>query len=617
MCGVIGIRSRERSVDPRSLDRALAEMVHRGPDHQGHWVAPHGGVGLGSARLSIIDLETGDQPIANEDESLHLVANGEFYDFERIRRGLEARGHRFRTGSDSEIALHLYEEEGPGCLRHLRGEFAFLIWDEPRRRLFAARDRFGIKPLFYARPDGDLYLASEAKSLFAAGVEARWDFDSVYQQLFIGLHQDRTLFAGVYQVPAGHYLVAQENGAGAEQVEVVRYWDLDYPRLEETPAEIDEAERVEALRASLDEAVRLRLRSDVPVGCFLSGGLDSSAVIGLASRHAADPIRAFTISFGHGSYDEAPIAEETAARVGADFCPLRVDDADFADHLSDAIWHAETLGVNPHGVARYLQSRAVHEAGYKVVLSGEGSDEVLAGYGSLRQDVLSDGGAGREVPGELAAIRSILGFVPSWLGKLAVNRSIFHALLAPGYAREFAERDPYRHFLEGFDVEGQLAGREPLLQSLYLWARSILPNYILFAERLEMAHSIEVRLPFLDHHFVETARSLPTSMLLRGKTEKYVLREAVKDVLTRTVYERHKHPFTAPPASDGPENRLRELTREYLRGPALARVPFFDQEAVVALHDQLPHLDHSTRIGLDAVFLMILCTCFLQERYHL
>jgi asparagine synthase (glutamine-hydrolysing) len=615
MCGIVGIVSHDGPVVADVLACATQRLHHRGPDHQGTWIAPGGESGLGSARLSIVDLVCGDQPLANEDGTLHAVVNGELYDFERIRRGLIERGHQFRTGSDSEIVLHLYEDHGPDCLRHLRGEFALLLWDQTRRRLFAARDRFGIKPLYWTEHAGRVLFASEAKALFAAGVPAAWDEESFFQQLFIYPAPDRTLFAGVRQVPPGHYLLADAQG-----VRCTRYWDLDYPLA--APQQHGgrngggDTEHVERMRTALDEAVRLRLRADVPVGCFLSGGVDSSAVIGLAAPHCPDPIRAFTVVFDDSSYDEGEIARETAARAGADFHPIPLDHADFADHLSDAVWHAETLGINPHGVARFLQSRAVRAAGYKVVLSGEGSDEILAGYAHARQDaqLARAGQAGSAPPRGLAAVHEALGFVPYWLKRLAINRSVFHALLAPGFAARCAGRDPYRTFMAGFD-RGQLAGREPLFQSLYLWTRSILPNYILFAERLEMAHSIESRLPFLDHHLVEAVVQMPVSVLLRGLTEKYVLREAAKSVLTPTVYARHKHPFTAPPSKK--KDRMHEMMQEVLRGPALDAVPFFDRTAVAALLDQLPALDEGARIGLDAALLMILCTCILQRRYGL
>ena len=378
MCGIAAIFSRNEPVSEDALRGAVATLRHRGPDCQRHWLSPDRHVGLGHARLSIIDLATGNQPIANEDESARVVVNGEFYDFERIRRELEHSGHRFRTRSDSEIALHLYEDLGVYGLTHLRGEFAFVLWDEAHQTLFAARDRFGIKPLFYSIRDDTLYLASEAKALFAAGVPARWDAEMVYQALTGPGLPDRTLFTEVHQVPPGYYLLASRGG-----VRLHRYWDFDYRGAAEPDDPLDESAWVEQFRAALDEAVRLRLRADVPVGCYLSGGLDSSAVLGLAARHAARPIRTFTLTFDQADYDEGRIAEEMAARAGAEFIPIPIRHADLADHFAAAIGHAETLFINGHGIAKFLLSRAVRDAGYKVVFTGEGSDEVLGGLRAL------------------------------------------------------------------------------------------------------------------------------------------------------------------------------------------------------------------------------------------
>src|SRR5215831_3453149 len=267
MCGIVALFSRGDPIDGQALERATQRLHHRGPDGQRLWIAPHRRVGLGHARLSIIDLVTGDQPIANEDERLHIVVNGEFYDYERIQRELEQRGHRLRTRSDSEIALHLYEEVGTQCLHQLRGEFAFVLWDEPNQTLFAARDRFGIKPLYYAQRDGILYLASEVKALFAAGIPALWNYGSFLHATCLAVPlQDTSLFDGVHQVPPGHYLLAT-----GRQLRIVRYWDFDYPLAGAARLRSD-AEYAEAFRHQLDEAVRIRLRADVPVGCYLSGG---------------------------------------------------------------------------------------------------------------------------------------------------------------------------------------------------------------------------------------------------------------------------------------------------------------------------------------------------------
>jgi asparagine synthase (glutamine-hydrolysing) len=631
--------STREPVAANALERATRRLTHRGPDGQRTWLADDRRVGLGHARLSIIDLVTGDQPIANEEEALRIVVNGELYDFERTQRDLEGRGHRLRTRSDSEIALHLYEDYGTACLRHLRGEFAFVLWDGPNDTLFAARDRFGIKPLYYTTHQGTLYLASEIKALVAAGVPARWDRAGFFQgSHFLGTPADCTLFEGIHPVPPGHYLLASGG-----HVRLIRYWDFDYPTAVGARQACSDAEYAERFRQALDEAVRLRLRADVPVGCYLSGGLDSCSVLGLAARHRAEPIRAFTLTFDRADYDEGDIAREMAAHAGADFRPIPIRQDDLADHFADAIWQTETLCFNAHGIAKYLLSRAVRDAGYKVVLTGEGSDEILAGYPPFRRDLLLQGAQGQDAgavrqlleqlqannpvsrgmllpdgePPPLVSVRRALGFVPSWLEAQATTATRLRALFAPDFAAELAGRDPYRVWLNGLDVAGQLAGREPVNQALYLWSKAALPNYILavLGDRMEMAHSVEGRVPFLDHHVVELVRDLPVSQKIRGMTEKYVLREAARPVLSATVYRRQKHPFLAPPAALAPGERLYELVQETLRGPALACLPFFDRAKVVALLDGLPALGADARTALDPVLMILLSACCLHQRY--
>jgi asparagine synthase (glutamine-hydrolysing) len=344
MCGIVAQFSRRNPVSASSLEHSTQSLYHRGPDGQRHWISSDGKVGLGHSRLSIIDLSTGDQPIASEDERTRIVVNGEFYGYEAIQRELVARGHKLRTRSDSEIALHLYEEYGTQCLHQLRGEFAFVLWDLNRRRIFAARDRFGIKPLFYAWHKETLYFASEVKALFAAGVPARWDEESVYNAVEMGSPMMRTLFDGVFQVPPGHFLIATD-----KHVQVNSYWDFDYPLAADNQPKLSDAEYKAAFREKLEESVRIRLRADVPVGVYLSGGLDSCAVLGLAAKHHPEPIRAFTLTFEQAAYDEGPIAKEMAALAGAEYTPVPIRQQDIADHFADAIAQAETLCVNAHG----------------------------------------------------------------------------------------------------------------------------------------------------------------------------------------------------------------------------------------------------------------------------
>jgi asparagine synthase (glutamine-hydrolysing) len=314
MCGIVAMYSRSSPVSPAVLQKACQRLHHRGPDGQRQWISPDGRVALGHARLSIIDLTTGDQPIASEDRRKYIIVNGEFYNYEATQRKLECAGHHLRTRSDSEIALHLYEDLSIQCLHELRGEFAFVLWDENQRTLFAARDRFGIKPLFYTIHRDTLYLASEAKALFAAGVPARWDAESVAQATEFGSHQVRTLFDGVFQIPPGHYLIATDR-----HVELNQYWDFNYPTRDSATLHRSGAEYAAEFRHVLEEAVRLRLRADVPVGCYLSGGLDSCSVLGLAARHRSDPIRAFTLTFDRADYDEEKEAREMASKVSAEF----------------------------------------------------------------------------------------------------------------------------------------------------------------------------------------------------------------------------------------------------------------------------------------------------------
>ena len=638
MCGIVTVFSSDGPVSADALGRATRALHHRGPDGQRQWIAPHGRVGMGHARLSIIDLTTGDQPIANEDEQLHIVVNGEFYDYARYQRELVVRGHRLRTRSDSEILLHLYEEEGAHCLRHLRGEFAFVLWDERNGLVFAARDRFGIKPLYYAHWRDALYLASEAKALFAAGVPARWDHESLYQDLHAILDGDRSLFEGVYQVPPAHYLVASRH-----HTQIVRYWDLNYPTLDAPPPVRTAAEHVERMRDELREAIRLRLRADVPVGCYVSGGLDSCAILGIAADLRDDPVEAFTIAFEEGPFDEGPIAAEMAAHAGAHFHRFHMPEETLAQHYADAIAHCEMIHFNANCVAKYLLSEKVRDAGFKVVLTGEGSDEILAGYPPFRRDLLLDDAAadadatrqrvaaldeanklygtfGSGVVGPtlpLDAVERTLGFVPTTLQQFAERGARVQMLLSPDFKAEFAGRDPFRVILNRLDVGGQMRGRAALYQSMYLWAKTIFPNKLLnfLGDRMEMAHSIEGRTPFLDHHLVEAVVAMPITMKIHGTTEKYVLREAARPFVTDTVYRRQKHPFMAPIVFKG---GLFELVQDTLRGQALARVPFFDRQAVLALLDSVPTIqDQATRDRLFPLLLFVTSTCVLHERYRL
>jgi asparagine synthase (glutamine-hydrolysing) len=637
MCGIVAAISKDGGVDAEAIARATKRLRHRGPDAQHVWTARDGRAGLGHARLSIIDLKTGDQPIASEDGRLQIVANGELYDFERIRESLEREGHVFRTRSDSEIALHLFEDRGARALHSLRGEFAFAIWDARDGQLFAARDRFGIKPLYYTIHDGTFYLASEVKALVELGVPLRWDRETLYDVHFVSHPPDRSLFAGIYQLPPASYLLTD-----GEQIRVMPYWDWNYPTTDEMASDkVDGCEWVARLQRSFEEAVRLRLRADVPVACYLSGGIDSCAVLGFASRLSTRPLRAYTLSFDHADYDEGDLARDQAQRSGAEFCRVDVRSEHMADHFSDAIYHAERPFANAHAIAKYLLSRAVRDSGIKVVMTGEGSDELFAGYPHFRRDLVLYGTNGHD-PAEkarllaeleaanrvsagtllprgstpLVNVKRVLGFVPSNLEAWAQIGAGLLRVATDDFRSAFSERDTFRVMLSCLDVERQLAGRHAVNQSLYIWGKTMLPNYILsnLGDRMEMAHSVEGRLPFLDHHVAEEAARMPVCMKIRGMTEKYVLREAARDVLTDAVYARQKHPFMSPPATIQPDGRLYTFLQDTLRSAALDGPGIYDRAKVTALLDAVPSMDRPGRSRADALLMWMSSLCLLSDR---
>jgi asparagine synthase (glutamine-hydrolysing) len=382
-----------------------------------------------------------------------------------------------------------------------------------------------------------------------------------------GKHQTRTLYDGVFEVPPGHFLLATE-----KHVQLTQYWDFNYPCANATAATRSDTEYAAEFRHELEEAIRIRLRAGVPVGVYLSGGLDSCSVLGLAARHHPEPIRAFTLTFEQAQYDEGALAKEMAILAGAEFFPIAIGQRDLADNFADAIAQCETACINAHRVAKYLLSRAVRDAGYKVVITGEGSDEILGGYPHFRRNMLLYNREGQDpedvkkllawleehnsvsrgllLPdgdtGPLDGVRRILGYVPSWIKTFSARAVKFRPLLAPEFELRYGARQGAYAILDDTDLRGQLKGRDALHQSLYLWSKTVLAGYVLtmLGDRMEMAHSIEGRVPFLDHKLVELIVRQPVNQKIRGMTEKYVLREAVKDVITDSVLRQAETPVS-------------------------------------------------------------------------
>ena len=628
------------TLEPKRLDRALESLHHRGPDAVGKWVAPDGRWFLGHTRLSIIGLDNGDQPMSDASGDVQLVVNGEFYGYKAIRERLRAEGCAFKTDSDSEIALHLYLREGMNLGRHLRGEFAAVIADRRNRALLAIRDRFGIKPLFYAVHEGDVFFASEVKALLALGVPARWNREAVLQEAYHFRPHSRSLFAGIYTVPPGHYAIAQ-NG----EVSVYPYWDLAFPTAAELAADDrSDQEVVDGFRAVLDDAVRERLVADVEVASYLSGGIDSCAVLGLAQRHMDRPIRAFTLTFDDALYDESALARAQAERSGATFHPIPVTTRALADAYSDAVWHAETCFMNAHGVAKFLLSRAVRDAGIKVVFTGEGSDELLGGYAHFRRDVLLYN-SGRQDPAtvsrllaelrasnqavpvlvanedapiaELDAVQRRLGWVPSWIKAFSTMGRRTTELFSGEMAASVAGMNPYDVALSRLPIDERVTGRDPLNQALYLNSRITLPNFILtlLSDRMEMAHSIEGRVPFLDHELAEFATGIPIHLKINGMREKHVLREAARDVLIPAVYDREKHPFATPPAKFGEDDAMLELFGDVFASSLLDDQPIFDAAAIRRLFRELPERPPEQRMAVDGLMNRVLSLTLMHQRF--
>ncbi|ORX88594.1 asparagine synthetase [Basidiobolus meristosporus CBS 931.73] len=607
MCGIVAYVDCDscqlEPITKAKLDASLHSILHRGPDSNGRYIDPSNRVGLGHTRLSIIDLDGGQQPISNKTNTIHIIVNGEFYDFERIREELIAAGHTFKTSSDSEIALHLYEEYGYSFLEHLRGEFALCLWDTKRSIFLAARDRFGIKPLYYANKDGRLYVASEIKAFPPLGLKMTWDVDSIVHGG--PLTDMRTPFAGISKVPPGHYITATLSGS----FQMERYWDADYPdKRVRDPRSIEEM--IEGVRSRLEEAVRQRLRSDVPVGVYLSGGIDSSCIAGIAIKilRERDPnarIRAFTISFPEGNHlDEGPVAERTAEFCDAIFDKLEITDELVADAFEDAIWHFEMPIPNLNGVSKFLLSKFVRDAGYKVVLTGEGSDEHFAGYKLFEPDYLLEpdltasfntlsesdrfellngneqpsqlrthGSVGRNIEFDDSPVtkRMLNGInTPQTLCKfLYVNKEVY----ADSALKRAGPPDLSLTIASGLSGEARRKISHkwhPLHAALYSENKTLLPNVLcnFLGDRGEMAHSIEARTPFLDHFLTEYVNGLPPSAKLWANetgelVEKWVLREAVKPYITEELYLRTKHPFIAPPARNN-YSPVSELFRQKL-----------------------------------------------------
>lgn len=634
MCGIAGFiyQDRQHPVDPETLVAMAAIQHHRGPDGFGWEAMP--GIGFSHARLSIIDLdqERGRQPFVSDDKSLMLTKNGELYDYQRIRADLTAQGARFHTRSDSEIIMHLYPRLGlDKTLPQLRGEFAFALYDREQDRLHLVRDRFGIKPLYWTEINGGIVFGSELKVLFAhPEVSRQFDSAGLYHQLMQTIVPGTTAFSGVHQVKPGHVLSIQRRD-GRLRIDEKCYWDMPFPEQDARGKMADQQEYIDAVREQLIEAVQLRLEADVPVGCYLSGGIDSCSIVGLSAASTQGSVKSFTIGFDSADYDETPIATEMAESVGAEQDILRLNADHLYDHFEETLWHTERTIYNTLGVAKLLMSRRVNQVGYKVVLTGEGSDELFGGYPAFRRDMFLHGldhlsaEERREWEGVLnennklfkgamlaeqnvedPALTDKIGFTPSCLQPWLASSQYVPDLLHPEHRRTLQGYSPGAAIADTFNADA-LHNRHPLDRAQYVWIKTMLEGQILTwgGDRVDMANSMEARPPFLDHHLAEYAATLPPSMRIHGRTEKYVLREAMKGLLPETLYRREKFAFMAPPAHTDPKKwaAMRSLASRHLSPERIKETGLLDPQGVDALFRLHESSDTSaaTQTQLDAV----------------
>ncbi len=562
MCGITGVALADPNApgDLRLLRQMTDIIRHRGPDGEGFHCGP--GIGLGMRRLSIIDLAGGDQPLRNEDGSILAICNGEIYNFIELREELLRRGHTFRSRSDVEVIVHLYEEEGVRCLQKLRGMFALALWDGKERQLFLARDRLGIKPLNYAfSRDGSLWFGSEIKSILMADpVSRQLDPDSVEDLFTFGyVLAPRTLFKEVKKLLPGHYLLYR-NG----RCQLAEYWDVAFSGEDPTRPRLSAADWSEALADKFAEAVRLHLRSDVPVAAWLSAGIDSSAVVAQMAKATSKPVQTFSLGFSEASYDEI-----SGQKILSDFPEFGLLNhrilctGEHFELLRKSVWHAEDPNTSGLHILQLLLAGATRP-NFKVVLTGEGSDENLAGYPWYQIDKLFSPLAG--LPRPLKRLLLLGPLLPRWKPWAAEMFLLPRPLDLPRFAHlvggnsghlvedactEGLNRQRVNHYAEHPCLKKIRENRWSRQENLhYLDLKIRLPDFITHGlDRISMSQSLEVRVPFLDHEFVELCAKIPASLKLKGRTEKFIFREAMKPYLPAELVQRRKRGLRAPHAT--------------------------------------------------------------------
>ena len=610
MCGIAGFIDLADSTGANEerqaiLDRMCRIITHRGPDDQGTFVK--NGAALGMRRLSIIDVAGGHQPISGEDGSVTIVFNGEIYNFQELKPQLEARGHSFKTHSDTEAIVHSYEEFGPACLNQLRGMFALAIWDDRTRSLFLARDRVGKKPLYYTTTrNGTFVFGSELKALLQhPDVTPELDPESLDAYLTLGYVPDPlSIFRDINKLPPGHYLTFRQGA-----VKITQYWDFEF----EPSKPRDEREYLEELRELLDESVRLRLISDVPLGAFLSGGIDSSTVVALMAKNMGQPVKTFSIGFHEDSFNELEFARLTANKFGTDHHEFFVT-PEICDVVDELAWHFDEPFADSSAIPTYMVSKLAREH-VTVVLSGDGGDELFAGY--TRYLIDQKRSAFGYVPGVVreGMMRPLSSRLPHGtrgrnfiynvsldpIDRYLDSVSTFTRLSRQAlYSSDFKSRLVGDGFASKFFHEGakRVGTNSPIDRLLYIDSKSYLPGDILTkVDRMSMAVSLEARAPLLDHKLIDFVTKIPASLKLLGNETKHILKRAVRDLVPHEILNRPKQGFGVP-VQEWINLQLKDRMQEVLSDVQTTQRGYFERSYVDVLLDEhrRGRRDHSSKL---------------------
>ena len=623
MCGIAGnFTNNITRQDSTTISKMIQTLRHRGPEEAGLYIDNH--IALAHARLSIIDISEGIQPIHNEDKSLWIIFNGEIFNYPELRAELIKAGHKFYTKSDTEVIVHLYEEYGIDSLQKLNGQFAFAIWDSNKQILFIARDRVGIIPLFYTHKNGVFSFASEIKALFAnPDIDRNIDKISLDQVFtFWTTLKDQTLFDGIKELPPAHFIILTP-----EKFKVEKYWQLNFAT-ENNYTPFKKSELTERVEETLVDAVKIRLRSDVPVGSYLSGGLDSSGITSIIKKNFNNKLNTFGIRFEDKDYDEGSFQQEMVNYLGVNHSELFIKSENISDNLESVIWHTEKTILRTAPIPLFLLSSLVRESGYKVVLTGEGSDEIFGGYNIFKETKIrkfwSRYPESKLRPQLLEKLYPYI-FKDKRLGNTIIeffksgiedsNNPLFSHLIRWNNTSRIKSffSDDVKESLKDYNAFSNILELLPkefyewdyLAKAQYLEIIIFMSNYLLSSQgdRMSMANSVEIRVPFLDHRLIELMGNVNPEFKINLLNEKFILKEALKPKLPNSIVNRPKNPYRAP-IKKGLINADSRIVEKYLNPNELKKSGLFDPQKVnlfikkMQKVDTISEIDGMTLIGL-------------------